>query len=118
MSEKGSTYAKPVVANVAGKRKHGKAANAVAAESKDTAKIAEMLEMGETFTKKRNKIADKIQTSESKLAKQQCYEQHNQKLLMKEIRRLRKSSKKDVKKARGALTRVMKHLQAFADNTG
>ena len=37
---------------------------------------------------------------------------------MKEIRRFRKSNKKDVKKARGALTLVMQHLlQTFADNT-
>ena len=76
-----------------------------------------MLEMGETVTKKCNKIVDKFQTSESNLAKQQCYGLHNQKLLMKEIRRLRKSNKKDMKKARGALTRVMQHLQTFADNT-
>ena len=36
---------------------------------------------------------------------------------MNEIRRLRKSNKKDVKKAHGALTRVMQHLQTFAENT-
>ena len=35
---------------------------------------------------------------------------------MKEIRRFRKSNKKNVKKARGALTRVMQHLQTFAEN--
>ena len=52
--------------------------------------------------------------SESTLAKQQCYELQNQRLLMKQIRRLRESSKKDVKKPRGALTRVMQHLQTFA----
>ena len=36
---------------------------------------------------------------------------------MKEIKRVRKSKNKDVKKARNSLTRVMQHLQTFADNT-
>ena len=72
--------------------------------------------MGETVTKKCNKIVNKFQTSESNLGKQQCYRLHNQKLLMTEIRRLRKSNKKDVKKARSALTRIMQHLQTIADN--
>ena len=85
-------------------------------ESEDTDKIAKMLEMGEVVTKKCNKIVDKFQTSESNLAKQQRYALQNQKLLMKEIRRLRKSNKKDVKKARNALTRVMHHMQIFADS--
>ena len=73
MLEKGSTYVKPVFAKVVGKRKRGKdpAANAVTAESQDTGKIVEMLEMGETVTKNYNKIVDKFQTSESNLAKQQ-----------------------------------------------
>ena len=94
----------------------GPAANAVAAESKDTGKIAAMLEMWEAVTKKRNKIVDKFQTSKPNLAKQQCYGLNNQKLLMKEIRRLRKSNKKDVKKARGALTRVGGRVADGADS--
>ena len=73
-----------------------------------------MLEMGETVTKKYSMIVGKFQTSESNLAKQQYYGLHNQN--MKEIRRFRKSNKKNVKKARGALTRVMQHLQTFAEN--
>ena len=36
-----------------------------------------MLEMGETVTKKCNKIVDKFQASESNLVKQQCYGLHN-----------------------------------------
>ena len=87
-------------------------ASAVAVESEDTGKIAEMLVMGEAVTKKCNKIVDKFQTPESNLAKQQCYALQNHKLLMKEIKRVRKSNKKDVKKARNALT----PLQTFADN--
>ena len=78
--KRGSTYAKPVFVKIVGKRKRGKgpaAANAVAAESKGTAKIAAMLEIGETVTKKCNKIVDKFQTTESNLAKQQCYGLHN-----------------------------------------
>ena len=71
MLEKGSTDAMPIVAKVVGKRKRGKgpAVNTVSAEGKDTGKIAEMLEMRETVTKKCNKIADKFQTPESNLAK-------------------------------------------------
>ena len=97
MLGKGSTAVKPVFAKLAGKRKRGKgpaAANAVAAESEDTGKITEMLQMGETVTKKCSKIVDKFQTSESNLATQQCYGLQNQRLLMKEIRRIRKSSKR------------------------
>ena len=102
------------------KRDKGKgpaAASAVAVESEDTGKIAEILEMGEAVTKKCNKIVGKFQTSELNLAKQQWYALQNQKLLMKEIKRVRKTNKKDVKKARNSLTRVMQHLQTFADNT-
>ena len=116
--EKSSTAKNPVFAKFVGskRKRKGPAVSAAAAESKDTGKIAAMLEMGETVTKKCNKIVDKFQTSESNLAKQQCYRLQNQRLLMKEIRRLRKSSKKDTKNARNALTRVMQHLQTFADN--
>ena len=71
--------------------------------------IAEMLQMGEMVTKKCNKMVDKFHMSESNLAKQQCYGLQNQRLLMKEIRKVRKSSKKDAKKARNALTRVIQH---------
>ena len=51
--------------------------SAVAVESEDTCKIAETLEMGETVTKKCNKIVGKFQTSESNLAKQQWYAAQN-----------------------------------------
>ena len=117
--EKGSTAKNPVFAEFVGnkRKRKGPVASAVAVESKkEIGKIAAMFEMGETVTKKCNKIVDKFQTSESDLAKQQCYGVHNQRLLMKEIRRIRKSSKKDVKKARNTLTRVMQYLQTFADN--
>ena len=115
-----STFDKPVYAKFVGKRKRdkvkGPAASAVAVQSQDTGKIAEILEMGETVTKKCNKIVGKFQMPESNLAKQQYYVAQNQKLLMKEIKRVRKSRKKDVKKARSSLTRAMQHLQTFADN--
>ena len=75
MLEKGSTAAKPAFAKFVGskRKRKGPAASAVAVESKDTGKIAAMLEMGETVTKKCNKIVDKFPMSESNLAKQQCY---------------------------------------------
>ena len=65
-------------------------ASAVAIETEDTRKIAEVLEMGEAVTNKCNKIVGKFQTSESNLAKQHWYALQNQRLLMKEIRRVRK----------------------------
>ena len=68
MLERGSTYAKPVFASLprssaSASAKRGPAANAVAAESKDTGKIAAVLEMGEVVTKKCNKIIGKSTSS-------------------------------------------------------
>ena len=102
MLEKGSTADTPVYAKLPSERGCGR-------KREDTGKIAEMLQMGETVTKKCNKVVDKFHTSESNLAKQQCYGLQNQRLVMKEIRKIRKSSKKDAKKARNALARVMQH---------
>ena len=67
-------------------------ASTVAVKSEDTGKIAEMLGLGETVTKKCNEIVGKFQTSESNFAKQQWYAAQNQKLLIKEIKRVRKSN--------------------------
>ena len=64
----------------------GCAASAGAVESEDIGKIAEIFEIGETVTKKCNKIVGKVQTPEPNLAKQQHYAAQNQKLPMKEIK--------------------------------
>lgn len=68
--EKDSAAKNPVFAKIVGSKRKRKGP---AAESKDTGKIAAMLEMCEAVTKKCSKIVDKFQASKSNFAKQQCY---------------------------------------------